>query len=106
MASNDTPLMRQYLEIKSRFPDALLFFRMGDFYELFFDDAQVASKALDIALTSRNKNDPNPIAMCGVPHHAGASYINRLVALGHKVAICEQLETPSDAKGIVKRDVV
>ncbi len=106
MANTDTPLMRQYLEIKSRYKDALLFFRMGDFYELFFDDALVAAKALDIALTSRNKNDPNPVPMCGVPHHSGANYINRLVNAGFKVAICEQMEDPALAKGIVKRDVI
>ena len=101
-----TPLMNQYLEIKQRFSDALLFFRMGDFYELFFDDARVASSILEIALTTRNKNDPDPIPMCGVPHHAATSYINKLVSCGHKVAICEQLEDPATAKGIVKRDVV
>lgn len=101
-----TPLMAQYQEIKSRFPDALLFFRMGDFYELFYDDARVASAILEIALTTRNKNDPDPVPMCGVPHHAGVAYMNRLVAQGKKVAICEQLEDPSAAKGIVRRDVV
>ena len=89
MANTETPLMRQYNEIKSRHQDALLFFRMGDFYELFFNDATVAAKALDIALTSRNKNDPNPVAMCGVPHHSAANYINRLVNQGFKVAVCE-----------------
>ena len=106
MASNETPLMRQYHEIKSRHPGSLLLFRMGDFYELFFDDALVAAKALSIALTSRNKNDANPVPMCGVPHHAAPNYINRLVSQGYKVAICEQLEDPSAAKGIVKRDVI
>lgn len=106
MASNETPLMRQYHEIKSRHQGSLLLFRMGDFYELFFDDALVAAKALDIALTSRNKNDPNPVPMCGVPHHAAPNYINRLVNQGYKVAICEQLEDPTAAKGIVKRDVI
>lgn len=106
MASSETPLMRQFNEVKSRHPDSLLFFRMGDFYELFSDDAVVAAKALDIALTSRNKNDPNAIPMCGVPHHSATNYINKLVALGHRVAICEQLEDPSQAKGIVRRDVI
>jgi DNA mismatch repair protein MutS len=106
MASSDTPLMRQYSEVKSRHKDALLLFRMGDFYELFHDDALVAAKALDIALTSRNKNDPNPVPMCGVPHHSATNYIHRLVAQGFKVAICEQLEDPTEAKGIVKRDVI
>ena len=98
--------MRQYNEIKSRHKDSLLLFRMGDFYELFSDDALKAAKALDIALTSRNKNDPDPIPMCGVPHHSAAGYINRLVSQGFKVAICEQLEDPAVAKGIVKRDVI
>lgn len=106
MATAETPLMRQYHEVKSRYKDCLLFFRMGDFYELFSDDALVAAKALDITLTTRNKNDPNPIPMCGVPHHSAANYLNRLVDAGFKVAICEQLEDPSAAKGIVKRDVI
>ncbi len=102
----DTPLMRQYQEVKTRYQDALLMFRMGDFYELFFEDARVAARTLEIALTTRNKNDPNPIPMCGVPHHAATNYVHKLVNSGHKVAICEQLEDPSQAKGIVKRDVV
>src|SRR5690242_9973389 len=106
MANSETPLMRQYHEVKSRYPDAFLFFRMGDFYELFHDDAKKAAKVLEIALTSRNKNDPDPVAMCGVPHHSVTGYINRLVSQGFKVAICEQLEDPTQAKGIVKRDVV
>lgn len=98
--------MRQYFEVKSRYPDSLVFFRMGDFYELFSEDAVIAAKTLEIALTSRNKNDPNAIPMCGVPHHSSVNYIHRLVNQGHKVAICEQLEDPATAKGIVKRDVV
>lgn len=106
MAATETPLMRQYSEVKSRHKDALLLFRMGDFYELFFDDALKAAKTLDIALTSRNKNDPNPVPMCGVPHHSATGYINRLVGSGFKVAICEQLEDPAVAKGIVRRDVI
>ncbi|MEW6055258.1 MAG: DNA mismatch repair protein MutS [Bdellovibrionota bacterium] len=106
MAKESTPLMRQYHEVKSRFPDSLLFFRMGDFYELFFEDAKIAAKALEIALTSRNRNDPDPVPMCGVPHHAATNYVNRLVNSGHKVAICEQLEDPAMTKGIVKRDVI
>jgi len=102
-----TPMMRQYLEVKQNYPDAILFFRMGDFYEMFLDDAIVASKELEIALTSRSKTEDgekNP--MCGVPYHAADSYIDKLIAKGYKVAICEQLEDPATAKGIVKRDVI
>ncbi len=102
-----TPMMRQYLEVKQNYPDAILFFRMGDFYEMFMDDAIVASKELEIALTSRSKTEDgekNP--MCGVPYHAADAYIDKLIAKGYKVAICEQLEDPALAKGIVKRDVI
>jgi DNA mismatch repair protein MutS len=102
----DTPVMRQYLAAKTAHPDALLFFRMGDFYELFFDDAVVAAKALELTLTSRNKNADDPIAMCGVPHHAGAAYVQRLLDQGFKVAICEQMADPATVKGIVPREVV
>lgn len=101
-----TPMLRQYFDAKEKHPDSLLFFRMGDFYELFFEDAQVASNVLDITLTSRNKGDPEEIPMAGVPHHAADGYIQRLVTAGHKVAICEQVEDPAKAKGIVRRDVV
>ncbi|MFZ8803638.1 MAG: DNA mismatch repair protein MutS [Candidatus Calescibacterium sp.] len=97
-----TPAMKQYLEIKSEYPDCILLFRMGDFYELFYEDAIVASKVLDIVLTSRDKETP----MAGFPHHAMESYVMRLIKEGFKVAICEQLEDPSKAKGIVKRGVV
>ncbi len=100
------PAMQQYLREKARHPDALLFFRMGDFYELFFDDALTAAKALDLTLTSRNRNEPDSIPMCGVPYHAAQTYIARLLEMGHRVAVCEQLEDPSKAKGIVKRAVV
>lgn len=99
-------MMRQYLAAKEAYPDALLFFRMGDFYELFFEDAVTAARALDLKLTTRDRNDPEPIPMCGVPHHAGQAYIARLLEMGHNVAICEQLEDPSKVKGIVKRGVV
>jgi len=101
-----TPMVQQYLSIKQEYPDSILFFRMGDFYEMFFEDAKVASKILEIALTSRNKNDEQAIPMCGVPHHAAQSYVAQLIKHGFKVAICEQLEDPKEAKGIVKRDVV
>jgi DNA mismatch repair protein MutS len=102
-----TPAMQQYHRMKAQHPDALLFFRMGDFYELFFDDAVVAARALDIALTSRSKDrDGAPIPMCGVPHHAVNIYLGRLVKQGFRVALCEQMEDPRAAKGVVKREVV
>ncbi|MEC9493231.1 DNA mismatch repair protein MutS [Flexistipes sp.] len=100
-----TPMMAQYYEIKEKYPDHLLFFRMGDFYEMFGEDANVASRILSIALTSRNKKEENPVPMCGIPYHAYKSYLNKLLEAGKKVAICEQLEDPSTAKGIVKRGV-
>ncbi len=102
-----TPAMQQYHRMKAEHPESLLFFRMGDFYELFFDDALVASKALEIALTSRSKDrDGNPVPMCGVPYHAASAYIARLVRQGFRVALCEQMEDPRTAKGVVKREVV
>ncbi len=101
-----TPMIQQYLSIKEKYADAILFYRMGDFYEMFFEDALVASKALEITLTSRNKNDPDPVPMCGVPYKAAQTYIARLIDAGFKVAICDQVEDPSVAKGLVKRDVV
>ncbi len=101
-----TPMIRQYLNIKAKHPDALIFYRLGDFYELFFEDAHVASKALDLVLTARNGGAKDKIPMCGVPHHAASNYILRLTQKGFKVAIVEQLENPADAVGIVKRGVV
>jgi DNA mismatch repair protein MutS len=102
-----TPAMQQYHRMKAEHPGALLFFRMGDFYELFFEDAVVASKALEIALTSRSKDRGGaPIPMCGVPHHAVQGYVARLVKQGFRVALCEQMEDPRSAKGVVKREVV
>ncbi len=98
--------MRQYLAAKAAHPDALLFFRMGDFYELFFNDAVVAATALDLTLTSRNKGAEDPIPMAGVPHHAGAGYVQRLLDQGFKVAVCEQMADPATVKGIVPREVV
>jgi len=100
-----TPMMQQYLEIKARYPEALLLYRMGDFYELFMQDAVTAARVLEIALTSRDRQAENPIPMCGVPHHAAETYIARLVAAGHKVAICDQVEDPRTAKGLVRREV-
>src|SRR5919106_1210779 len=101
-----TPMMQQYLQIKERYRDAILFFRLGDFYEMFFEDAQTASKILDIALTSRNKNEETAVPLCGVPHHSVEPYIQKLLDAGHKVAVCEQVEDPATAKGVVKREVV
>src|SRR4051812_25622745 len=102
----DTPVMRQFLAAKERYPDALLFFRMGDFYELFFEDAVVAARALDLTLTARNKGHAEEIPMAGVPHHAASSYLQRLLDQGFKVAICEQMADPKTVKGLVPRDVV
>jgi DNA mismatch repair protein MutS len=102
----NTPMMRQYLEAKAQHPDAIVLFRMGDFYETFFEDAVDAARLLELTLTSRNKNDADPIPMAGVPHHALWSYVPKLLAAGRKVAICEQMEDPRKAKGIVKREVV
>src|SRR5690606_3780053 len=106
-----TPLMAQYLEIKSRHPDCLLFYRMGDFYELFFEDAAVAARALDITLTKRGKHEGDDIPMAGVPVHAAEGYLARLIRQGFKVAVCEQIEDPAEAKkrsakGPVRRAVV
>jgi DNA mismatch repair protein MutS len=99
--------MRQYLEIKSAYPDAILFFRLGDFYEMFLDDAVKASRILDITLTSRNKNsEGNDVPLCGIPFHSSGPYITKLIEAGEKVAICEQVEDPKSAKGIVRREVV
>jgi len=106
MASpKNTPMLDQYLAIKAEYPDAILFFRMGDFFEMFFDDAKVASRILDIALTSRNKKESNPIPMCGIPFRSINNHISRLIEKGHKVAICDQVEDASQAKGLVKREV-
>jgi DNA mismatch repair protein MutS len=103
--NNLTPMMRQYRENKERHPDAILLFRMGDFYEMFFDDAVKASKILEIALTSRDKNKEESVPMCGFPHHAASGYISRLLAAGERVAVCDQMEDPRKAKGIVRREV-
>lgn len=101
-----TPMMVQYLGIKKQYPDAFLFYRLGDFYEMFNEDAIKASQILEVTLTSRNRNAENPIPMCGVPYHAARGYIDVLIEKGYKVAICEQVEDPKTAKGMVKREVV
>src|SRR6478672_5997598 len=106
-----TPMMRQYQEIKAANPDCLLFYRMGDFYELFFSDAETASRALGIALTKRGKHQGDDIPMCGVPVVRSDEYLHRLIALGHRVAVCEQIEDPAEArrrggKSVVRRAVV
>src|SRR6188472_1627092 len=106
-----TPMMEQYVEIKAANPDSLLFYRMGDFYELFFGDAEIASRALGIVLTKRGRHGGADIPMCGVPVHSADDYLQRLIAQGHRVAVCEQIEDPAEAKkrgpkAVVRRDVV
>ncbi|MBU4129536.1 MAG: DNA mismatch repair protein MutS, partial [Proteobacteria bacterium] len=97
----NTPMMEQYLAIKENHKDAILFYRMGDFYEMFLEDAQKAASILEIALTSRNKNDSSPVPMCGVPYRAADNYIAKLIENGCKVAICDQVEDAAAAKGLV-----
>jgi DNA mismatch repair protein MutS len=104
--SKVTPMLEQYLRIKERHRDAILFYRMGDFYEMFFEDAVVAARELEITLTSRDKQAEEPIPMCGVPHHAVEGYIGRLLERGYRVAVCDQVEDPREAKGLVRREVV
>ncbi|HKN18370.1 MAG TPA: hypothetical protein VJW95_01130, partial [Dissulfurispiraceae bacterium] len=105
-----TPLMKQYYSIKEKYPDAIVLFRLGDFYEMFEDDAKLASGILQIALTTRDKNKEDPTPMCGVPYFSVDTYISKLIKAGHKVAICEQIEEPklekSPDKGIIQREVV
>ncbi len=103
---NPTPMLRQYLEIKKQYPGTLLFFRLGDFYELFSEDAVIGSREMEITLTARHKDSPNPVPMCGVPHHSAASYISKLVKKGFRVAICEQTEEAGKGIKLVKREVV
>jgi DNA mismatch repair protein MutS len=110
--SKPTPMMVQYLGLKAKAGDCLLFYRMGDFFELFFDDARTAAATLDIALTSRGEHDGRPIPMCGVPVHAAEGYLARLIKAGHRVAIAEQTESPEEArarggsKTLVARDII
>src|SRR5689334_16448204 len=110
-AGRVTPMMEQYVEIKAANPDCLLFYRMGDFYEMFFQDAEIASRALGIVLTKRGKHLGQDIPMCGVPVHRSDEYLHRLIAQGHRVAVCEQLEDPAEArkrgsKSVVRRNVI
>src|SRR6516162_5576367 len=106
MTEPTTPLMQQYHAVKKQNPTALLLFRLGDFYELFYDDAVVASRILQITLTARNKEKGEPVPMCGVPYHAAEAYIARLIRAGHKVAVCEQMEEPGPGKKLVRREVI
>jgi DNA mismatch repair protein MutS len=101
-----TPMMRQYWDVKSQYPDAILLYRLGDFYEMFFEDALLVSRELDLVLTGRDCGLPERAPMCGVPFHAADGYIARLVQKGYKLAICEQTEDPALAKGLVKREVI
>jgi DNA mismatch repair protein MutS len=101
-----SPLMRQYREVKRAYHDAIVFFRVGDFYEMFYEDAGIASRLLNIALTSRDKSSANPVPLCGVPHHAATNYIAKLLKAGQTVALCDQVEDPKSAKGLVRREVV
>ena len=101
-----TPMMRQYMEMKEKYPGMILFFRLGDFYEMFFDDAELVSRELELTLTGKSCGLEERAPMCGVPFHSAETYINRLIEKGYKVAICEQMEDPATAKGLVKRDVI
>ena len=106
-ADNLTPAMRQFHHFKEKYPDAVLFFRMGDFYETFFEDAKTCSKVLGLTLTSRGKGgEGEPIPLAGVPYHAVDGYLKKMRQAGYRVAVCEQVEDPKTAKGVVKRDVV
>ena len=101
-----TPLMRQYWEIKRGYQDTIVFFRVGDFYEMFYQDAEEASRILNIALTSRDKNKADPVPLCGIPYHASTTYIAKLLQAGRTVALCDQVEDAKLAKGLVRREVV
>ena len=106
MSARSTPLMLQHAAAKRAYPDCIVFFRLGDFYEMFEDDAVLCARLLDLTLTSRNKGKPDEVPMCGVPHHSAHGYIGKLLGLGYKIALCEQLADPSTVKGIVPREVV
>ena len=104
--AGSSPMMEQYFQIKAENEDSILFFRVGDFYEMFYEDAKKASEELDLVLTGKDCGHKERAPMCGIPYHSCEAYIARLVAKGHKVAICEQVEDPATAKGLVRRDVV
>src|SRR5258708_16565320 len=106
MIEATTPLMQQYQSIKLRYPHALLLFRLGDFYELFYEDAMLASRELQITLTSRNREKGQPIPMCGVPYHAADGYVARLIPAGFKIAICDQMEQPGPGRKTVRREAL
>ena len=106
MLDEVTPMMQHYLKTKDEYKDCILFYRLGDFYEMFFDDAKVVSKELELTLTGKACGLKERAPMCGIPFHAAEGYLNKLVENGHKVAICEQVEDPKQAKGIVKREVI
>ena len=101
-----TPMMEQYFQVKEQYKDFLLFYRLGDFYEMFFDDAITASRVLELTLTGRDCGEAERAPMCGVPHHAVDNYVQRLISKGYKVAICEQMEDPALAKGLVEREII
>ena len=101
-----TPMMQHYLQLKEQHKDQILFYRLGDFYEMFFEDAKLVSKELELTLTRKNCGLSEPAPMCGIPYHAAENYIKRLIDKGYKVAVCEQMEDPSKAKGLVKRDII
>ena len=105
-AAELTPMMRQYMDIKRQHEDCILFYRLGDFYEMFFEDAKTVSQELELTLTGRDCGLEERAPMCGVPFHSAESYIARLIQKGYKVAVCEQMEDPALAKGLVKRDVI
>lgn len=105
MKENLSPMMQHYMEMKRKYSDCLMFYRLGDFYEMFFEDAEIASRELELTLTGRDCGLEQRAPMCGVPFHAADTYISRLVEKGYRVAICEQMEDPKEAKGMVRRDV-
>src|SRR6188768_2312974 len=100
-----TPMLRHYMELKATVPDAFLFYRMGDFYELFFDDAKEVAALVDLTLTARQKGTESEAPMCGVPYHAVEGYIAKLIRMGKKVAVCDQMDDPAKAKGLVRREI-
>ena len=101
-----SPMMKHYVELKDKYEDVIILYRLGDFYEMFFEDAEVVAHALELTLTGKSAGLEEKVPMCGIPHHAAEIYIDKLIKKGFKVAICEQLEDPKNAKGIVKRDII